>query len=115
MHRAVDFNYVGGQTGINLQYPVVYSPIAGLVTFSGGQYGTVKIQDANGFSHEFLHLQDRVVSAGQEINAGDPIGTMGGRGPQGPTQYARHVHYQLKDESGALVDPVLWWDAANAA
>lgn len=114
MHRAVDFNYVGGQQGINLQYPPVFSPVDGEVTFSGGQYGTVKIEDAAGFSHEFLHLQDRTVSQGQQISAGTQIGTMGGRGPNGPNQYARHVHYQLKDADGNFIDPVLYWNAAAA-
>ena len=114
-HRAVDFNYRGGQTGINMQFPQVRTPIAGEVTFSGGQYGTVKIQDENGFSHEFLHLNERNVSQGQHVEAGEVIGTMGGRGPSGPFQYARHVHYQLKTESGDLIDPVLWWESAGSA
>ena len=113
-HRAVDFNYRGGQTGINMQFPAVHSPIAGEVTFSGGQYGTVKIQDENGFSHEFLHLNERAVNRGQFVHPGDVIGTMGGRGPNGPLQYARHVHYQLKTESGDLIDPVLWWESGAA-
>lgn len=112
MHRAIDFNYEGGQRGLNMQFPPVFSPVDGEVTFSGGQYGTVKIEDANGFSHEFLHLQDRVVSQGQRIAAGDQIGTMGGRGPNSATQYARHVHYQLKDTDGNFIDPAEFWNAA---
>jgi putative chitinase len=50
-HGGTDFNYQGGQTGINMTNPTVYSPIDGTVTFSGGKYGTVKIQDAQGNSH----------------------------------------------------------------
>lgn len=110
-HGAVDFNYIGGQNGINLQHPAVRTPIDGEVTFSGGQYGTVKIEDSNGYSHEFLHLQTRAVSAGQHVTAGDVIGTMGGRGPLGANQYAQHVHYQLKTPSGTLIDPVGFWNS----
>ncbi|WP_206098342.1 hypothetical protein, partial [Pseudomonas viridiflava] len=54
-HGGTDFNYVGGQSGINLQNPKVYAPIAGTVTFVGGSYGSIKIKDADGNSHEILH------------------------------------------------------------
>lgn len=112
VHGGTDFNYVGGQTGINLAHPAVHSPVAGVVTLSGGAFGTVKIRDAQGYSHEILHLDARQVEAGQTVAAGDPIGTMGGRGPDGPAQYARHVHYQLRDPQGALVSPEAFWNRA---
>ncbi|MDR6989989.1 peptidoglycan-binding protein [Luteimonas sp. 3794] len=114
-HGGTDFNYVGGQNGLNLAHPAVHSPVAGVVTMSGGAFGTVKIRDAQGHSHEILHLEDRLVVAGQTIAAGDPIGTMGGRGPDGPEQYARHVHYQLRDPQGALLSPEAFWDRAPVA
>ncbi len=113
-HGGTDFNYAGGQTGVNLAHPVVHSPVAGVVTFSGGAFGTVKIRDAQGYSHEILHLDARQVEAGQALAAGDPIGTMGGRGPEGPAQYARHVHYQLRDPQGALLSPETFWSRAPA-
>lgn len=112
-HGGTDFNYVGGQAGINLEHPTVHSPIAGVVTMSGGAYGTVKIRDAQGHSHEILHLEDRHVAEGQRVVAGDPIGTMGGRGPAGANQYARHVHYQLRDPDGTLRSPEAFWDRAH--
>ena len=114
-HGGTDFNYVGGQAGINLAHPTVHSPVAGVVTFSGGAFGTVKIRDVQGYSHEILHLDARQVEAGQTIAAGDPVGTMGGRGPDGAAQYARHVHYQLRDPQGALVSPEAFWNRAPAA
>ncbi|RXR02711.1 peptidoglycan-binding protein [Pseudoxanthomonas composti] len=113
-HGGTDFNYEGGQSGRNLQHPTVHAPISGTVTFSGGQYGTVKIQDAQGNSHEILHLDSRSVREGQTIQAGDPIGTMGGRGPRGGDQYAQHVHYQLRDPSGKLISPQTWWDQGRS-
>lgn len=109
-HQGVDFNYIGGQAGINLKYPCIYSPVDGAITFSGGHYGTIKIKDASGFSHEILHTNSQTVSVGVTVKAGSPIGTMGGRGPNGITQYARHVHYQIKNDQGKIVDPVTWWD-----
>ncbi|MBJ7516964.1 MAG: peptidoglycan DD-metalloendopeptidase family protein [Stenotrophomonas sp.] len=109
-HGGTDFNYVGGQTGVNRQHPTINAPISGKVTFAGGSYGTVKILDAQGNSHEILHMKDVQVKEGQTIQAGQPIGTMGGRGPNGADQYAQHVHYQLKDPAGKLQSPEAFWD-----
>lgn len=108
-HQALDFNYVGGQQGLNMQFPDVRSPVDGVVTFAGGQYGTVKVLDGENFSHELLHLNDVYAHVGQVVHAGDVVGTMGGRGPMGPFQYARHVHYQLKTPTGILINPEEWW------
>lgn len=109
-HGGVDFNYVGGQTGINKQHPTINAPISGKVTFVGGQYGTIKIEDAQGNSHEILHTQSQSVKEGQQVTAGQPIGTMGGRGPDGANDYAQHVHYQLKDSTGKLKSPEEFWN-----
>ena len=108
-HGGADFNYVGGQNGVNLQHPTVNSPISGKVTFVGGQYGTIKIEDAQGNSHEILHTQSQLVKEGQQITAGQSTGTMGGRGPDGANDYAQHVHYQLKDSNGKLKSPEDFW------
>ncbi len=115
-HQGVDFNYVGGQSGINLQHPTVRAPIAGSVTFVGGSYGIIKIRDAAGNSHEILHTHSQSVSVGQQVTAGTSLGTMGGRGPGGPNQYAQHVHYQIKNPQGQITNPQAWWDqqASNA-
>ncbi|MCD8455313.1 calcium-binding protein [Xylella taiwanensis] len=109
-HGGIDFNYQGGQTGINLTHPTIYSPISGTVTFVGGQFATIKIRDADGNSHEILHTHSQAVTVGQQINAGDPIGTMGGRGPNGINEFAQHVHYQMKDPQGRRINPQDWWD-----
>lgn len=109
-HQGVDFNYVGGQNGVNLRHPTVHAPSSGTVIFVGGEYGTVKIRDAQGNVHEILHMQTQSVHKGDVVQAGDPIGTMGGRGPNGANQYAQHVHYQLRDPQNRIVDPVAFWN-----
>jgi putative chitinase len=108
-HGGSDFNYAGGQSGVNLEHPGIHSPISGEVTFVGGQYGTIKIRDADGNSHEILHTQSQSVKVGQHIEVGDEIGHMGGRGPKGSQQYAQHVHYQMKDAHGHAVNPEEFW------
>ncbi|APP86344.1 peptidoglycan-binding protein [Xanthomonas hortorum pv. vitians] len=112
-HGGTDFNYEGGQAGRNLQHPTVHSPVSGTVTFAGGNYGTVKIRDAQGNSHEILHLEGLKVKEGQALSAGDAIGTMGGRGPNGVNQYAQHVHYQLRDANGKLTSPETFWNQGH--
>ena len=114
-HGGTDFNYEGGQAGVNMQRPTVHAPVAGEVVFSGGNFGTVKIRDADGNTHEILHMQGRLVEVGDRIEAGGPIGTMGGRGPGGANQYAQHVHYQMKNAAGQAIDPQAWWDARVAS
>lgn len=110
-HGGSDFNYEGGQSGVNLEHPTLHSPVDGDVTFVGGQYGTIKIRDADGNSHEILHTQTQTVTVGQQLSQGDAIGTMGGRGPNGDAQYAQHAHYQMKDRDGQPINPEAYWDA----
>lgn len=114
-HGGVDFNYTGGQSGRNLEHPVLRSPVSGTVEYGDGQgqYGTVKIRDDQGNLHEILHMDSRsvrVTDPPTRIEAGDPIGTMGGRGPDGPGHYPQHVHYQIRDPQGHLTDPEAFWN-----
>ncbi|MEH6420840.1 XVIPCD domain-containing protein [Pseudomonas sp. CGJS7] len=109
-HGGSDFNYVGGQAGVNLDHPTIHSPIAGTVEFVGGRYGTITIRDAQGNSHQLLHTQSQSVVVGQRVEAGSEIGTMGGRGPRGEAQYAQHVHYQMKDPQGNNINPEDFWN-----
>lgn len=112
-HGGIDFNYnVPGQAGLNLRHPNVYSPVDGTVVKEpGGKYGMVSIRDTKGFLHEILHLQSQSVSKGQPIKAGQPIGSMGGVGA-GERQ---HVHYQIHDRSGNLVNPEAFWNNQQPA
>jgi len=110
-HGGVDFNYVGGQNGINLTHPGLNSPISGTVVEPlGGRYGIVTIRDADGNLHQILHTDSRSVTVGQKINAGDPIGTMGNTGPYSKP-IAQHVHYQIKDPQGKVINPQKWWNS----
>jgi hypothetical protein len=105
-HRAVDFNYIGGQSGINLTHPALRSPVTGIVTKAGqDKYGTITIRDANGFSHTILHTDSQHVTVGDPVAAGQLIGTMGNTGA-----VQQHVHYQLKDPGGNLINPSAFWD-----
>ena len=112
IHRGIDFNYVNGANSINKQSPKVYSPVKGVVTYSRrAQYGTIKIEDENGYSHEILHTNSQSVKEGDKVDVGQVIGTMGGVGPNSINQYRPHVHYQLRKPNKRVpVDPKEWWD-----
>ncbi|WP_342712200.1 M23 family metallopeptidase [Bradyrhizobium sp. B124] len=111
-HRGVDFNYnIPGQLGLNLINPALRSPVAGVVTQAGGgRYGTIAIRDADGFSHEILHSHSQHVSVGDPVAAGQFIGTMGNTGASSDPKKANHVHYQLRDPAGRVIDPSAFWD-----
>src|SRR5579859_2342922 len=115
-HKGVDFNYPVGRTGINLTNPVVHSPVTGVVTNAGeGDVGRIAIRDANGFSHEILHTHTQSVKKGDLVGVGTRIGTMGNRGvvqanvEDGPP----HVHYQLKDRAGKVINPTEFWNSLD--
>jgi Peptidase family M23 len=113
-HRGVDFTYRGsGFAKLNQSNPAIRLPVAGIVTNAGGgNYGTIAIRDANGFSHEILHTHARHVAVGDPVAAGQLIGTMGNTGVDKPKieSGANHVHYQIKDPSGNVINPSAFWD-----
>ena len=111
-HRGVDFNYnVPGQFGPNLINPALRSPVAGVVTQAGGgRYGTIAIRDADGFSHEILHSHSQYVSVDDTVAADQFNGTMGNTVASSHPKKANHVHSQLRDPAGRVIDPSAFWD-----
>jgi hypothetical protein len=89
-----------------MAHPALRSPVSGIVTKAGNdRYGTIAIMDANGLSHEILHTNGQHVSIGDPVIEGQLIGTMGNTGTSD-----QHVHYQLKDQAGNVIDPSAYWD-----
>ena len=112
----MDINFINGQDTINKQFPDVGSPVNGTVVDIDPRWGKVVIEDAYGNRHEIWHLDTTLVFVGNIVNEGMAIGVMGGRGDRngdgiyGASEYAPHVHYQMKDQFGELIDPVLYHD-----
>ena len=116
-HKGVDFNFPVGQTGINKSSPTLHSPVAGVVLNAGeGNVGRIAIRDANGFVHEILHTHTQNVRKGDLVGVATPIGTMGNRGVKHANVESGdyHVHYQLKDRSGNVVNPTEFWNSLGA-
>jgi hypothetical protein len=106
-NKGIDF-------GVPLGTPI-RSIISGTVISagdSGDGWGTsVKIQDAQGNTHNFGHLSAAQVQPGQTILAGQLVGTSGSTGAStGP-----HLSYDVWDVTGNYFDPSAFISAAPGA
>jgi len=82
----------------------VRAAMAGRVTYTGwyGGYGyTVMMEHNNGYSTLYGHLDNFAVSPGQNVKAGQRIGSMGNTGySTGP-----HLHFEVHKD-GTAIDPM---------
>lgn len=101
LHAGIDFR---AKKGVE-----VFSTGAGKVTFaaSSGGYGKmVEIDHGHGITTRYGHLSKILVSSGDTIAAGDPVGRAGSTGRStGP-----HVHYEVR-RNGKPVNPVHFLNA----
>ncbi|MBI5887912.1 MAG: peptidoglycan DD-metalloendopeptidase family protein [Deltaproteobacteria bacterium] len=123
MHKAADINYQGfGQTGINRKHPEVGSPVSGTITDINPRFGIIEVKDTQGYRHRIWHLNawDKTfVKDKSQVIAGQYIGDMGGRGPNGAKQYDQHVHYEVitqpdpnvRGDLGDFIDPEAFWNS----
>ncbi|MBI5888348.1 MAG: M23 family metallopeptidase [Deltaproteobacteria bacterium] len=121
-HKAADINYQGfGQTGINRKHPEVGSPVSGTITDIKKEWGMIEVKDAQGYRHRIWHLNSINVKKDTPVYAGQYIGDMGGRGPNGAKQYDQHVHYEVITQpeikngvvvnKGDFIDPEAFWNS----
>lgn len=62
---------------------------------AGGKGLYVVINHGNNFYTRYQHLASVLVKAGDSVNAGDIVGTMGGSGATSMNNYSRHAHVEL--------------------
>jgi hypothetical protein len=74
---------------------------------SGSAAGnTVVVRYANGYQVKFMHLAGfGKFRPGQTVAPGDVVGFLGGTGPGGREMYSKHLHYEVRDPQGRLVNP----------
>lgn len=99
IHNGIDLskaNAEGTPMGVNVSGVVSSKG----VDSSGANY--VVIQDANGYKHQYWHLQQpSPLVKGQSVNAGQLVGLMGATGNvTGP-----HLHYGIIKPGGGNIDP----------
>ena len=137
LHRGIDFNYTDTGQNINGE-TLVYAPVSGsIVRTDATFFGEVTIErddpndpEADKTIHRILHLntiETTIQAEGTEIEAGQLLGTMGGRSATrdpdtdqlialGPNALPTHAHYEiyLPDANGwqagdNRIDPVVYW------
>ena len=121
-YRNGDDPYAAGQhRGIDIGAPIgadVRAATAGTVTFAGtaGSSGlTVSVRTADDrFDTAYLHLDSTDVNAGDAVEAGDVLGSVGTSGRRSID--APHVHFGVRDagERHAYRDPLLFLGAPGA-
>ena len=98
-HNGTDF---GAPIGTPL-----YAAKSGVVEAAGpaAGYGIwIRIRTDDGELLEYGHNDQNYVSVGQQVSAGQVIGTVGNRGDStGP-----HLHFRVQNAVGQWVDPVSW-------
>ena len=103
-HAGVDFVAAAGTT--------VRATAAGIVInagWSGGYGQMVEIDHADGVSTRYGHLSAFLVSVGDRVEAGAPIGRVGSTGRStGP-----HLHYETR-RNGKTVNPAIYLAAGKA-
>jgi murein DD-endopeptidase MepM/ murein hydrolase activator NlpD len=95
-HKGVDFAGTKGST--------VMAVAAGVVTWAGERSGfgkMIEINHGDGYVTRYGHNEKTLVSVGDTVKRGDPIGLMGSTGRStGP-----HVHFEVL-RNGRQVDPL---------
>ena len=101
-HTGIDYAAAQGVT--------VLAPANGVVVFSETlelRGGTLIIDHGMGVMTGYYHLSERLVEAGQEVTAGEPIARVGSTGlSSGP-----HLHWDLR-VMNVTVDPTQWTQQA---
>jgi len=100
LHRGVD---IGLPTGTE-----IHSGQKGTVTFAGynGDYGNVVIiEDEKGLVSKYAHCDSLLVSAGQTVNMGDVIATVGNTG----NSTGSHLHLEVL-KNGQYLNPLYFCD-----
>ncbi len=99
MHYGIDFADAIGTP--------IHSVMGGTVVEAGPASGFglwVRVLQDDGTTAVYGHVNDMYVSAGQRVNTGDVIATVGNRGNStGP-----HLHLEIWDAAGTKMDPLPW-------
>lgn len=85
----------------------IYSTTDGVVVEAGPASGFglwVRVQHGNGTISVYGHINEALVSEGEQVAAGEQIATMGNRGQStGP-----HLHFEIWQDGGEKINPLSW-------
>lgn len=102
MHHGIDIAMPkGAPVGTTAGGTVVYAQFGQKGSGYGGYGNVVVVKDANGFLHQYSHLDSIGVKVGQKVGAGAVVGKAGSTGKStGP-----HLDYVVKNNKGQHVNP----------
>ena len=112
-HRGVDINSGSGYYDYGATVVTTHDGIISQVheTSDGGGGRYITVQSANGkFQTKYLHLSKSLVSVGNPITEGQPIGEIGASAFNSEKGTASHLHYDievLKNGVFVKIDPLL--------
>ncbi len=103
---------------ISVSYVPAYASASGKVYGTpGGEWGILIIQHSNGLYSVYEHMSKITVSSGQQVNAGDPVGTTGNTAPPGGSS-GPHLHFGITTDptkfeyadmgSGKIQNPLIY-------
>ncbi|AZF88268.1 peptidase M23 [Meiothermus phage MMP17] len=96
-HTGVDYNLVGTSGDADLGYPVV-AMADGIVRHARAHriWGNIVLLEHPqlGLWSQYAHLYQLAVDAGQEIWAGEPLGSIGRGDPRAP--FLAHLHFEIR-------------------
>jgi septal ring factor EnvC (AmiA/AmiB activator) len=98
------------RNGIGIQAPAgtpVRAVEAGTVVFAEPYFGygpSVIVHHGEGYYSLYLYLDAIRVRAGQTVEKGEVVGTVGGR----ETPEGDHLEFQIREPGGRAVDPLRW-------
>jgi LAS superfamily LD-carboxypeptidase LdcB len=106
-HKGTDLTPCWGQNGItrtNTANAGVYAFRPGKVTSIGPDFNSIYIAHKDGSQSIYIHNASILVQSGEEVQAGQKIATVGGKGPNGVSEYVPHLHFEYIT-NGTKVDP----------
>lgn len=99
-----------GHNGVDIANDIgtpIYATTDGVVIEAGPASGFglwVRVQHDDGAISVYGHINEALVSEGQNVEAGEQIATMGNRGySTGP-----HLHFEIWQNGGQKIDPAAW-------
>lgn len=110
-HPGVDFANAMGTPIPSFSDGVVTKAEGGHAQGDNNFGNTVEIQDAEGNTHQYHHLQNIGVKPGQQVAKGQPVATMGNTGatysPSGQGD-GTHLDYRIVSAYGKYRNPMVY-------
>lgn len=104
VHKGLDIKVYVGDTIVS-----AYDGVVRIVAFERGGYGNyVVVRHNNGLETVYGHLSRQLVSEGQQVRSGEPIGLGGNTG----FSKGSHLHFEVLF-LGKTIDPALMFDFPN--